>query len=138
MWSKECNECFDLCELFTYFPSSWPDIVCLSIYLSLYIYIGREHHEMNILLFHELLDHVARVDRVLTSPGGSLLLSGRSGVGRSSAVSLVAHMHQIDIVTPHISRSYSLKHFKNDLKNVRNVWCVANMHMISSIFHDTL
>lgn len=85
---------------------------------TLWVCTGREHHEMDILLFHELLDHVSRVDRVLTSPGGSLLLSGRSGVGRSSAVSLVAHMHQIDIVTPHISRSYSLKHFKNDLKNV--------------------
>ena len=74
---------------------------------------------MDVLLFHELLDHIARVDRVLTSPGGSLLLSGRSGVGRTIAVSLVAHMHQLEIVTPHISRSYSLKHFKNDLKAVR-------------------
>ena len=79
---------------------------------------GREHCQLDIYLFHEVLDHIARVDRVLTSPGGSLLLSGQSGVGRHSAVHLVAFMHQLDVATPHVSRSYSLKHFKNDLKSV--------------------
>ena len=79
---------------------------------------GREHHELDILLFHEVLDHIARIDRVLTTPGGSLLLSGRSGVGRRTAVQVAAHMHQMEIVTPHISRTYQLKQFKNDLKTV--------------------
>ena len=80
--------------------------------------LGREYQQLDILLFHEVLDHIARIDRVLTSPGGSLLLSGRSGVGRHTAVSLVAHMHQMEIITPHVSRNYHLKQFKNDLKNV--------------------
>lgn len=90
------------------------------IYLSysLCVRVGRENHELDIVLFHEVLDHIARFDRVLTSPGGSLLLSGRSGVGRRTALLLTAHMHQIEIVTPHISRNYGLKQFKNDLKAV--------------------
>ena len=79
---------------------------------------GREHIELDVFLFREVLDHMARVDRVLTSPRGSLLLSGQSGVGRRTAVRLVAHMHQLEIVTPHISRNYTLKHFRNDLKSV--------------------
>ena len=79
---------------------------------------GREHHELDILLFREVLDHISRVERVLTTPGGSLLLSGRSGVGRRTTVSLVAHMHQIQIFTPHVSRNYTIKHFKADLKTV--------------------
>ena len=82
------------------------------------VYSGREHIELDIFLFHEVLDHMSRVDRVLTCPGGSLLLSGQSGVGRRTAVKLVAHMHHLELVTPHISRSYTLKHFKNDLKTV--------------------
>lgn len=73
---------------------------------------------MDILLFHEVLDNIARADRVLTKPGGSLLLAGRSGVGRRTAVSLVAHMHNMQLFTPKISRGYSLKNFKNDLKTV--------------------
>ena len=79
---------------------------------------------MDIFLFHEVLDHVARVERVLTSPGGSLLLSGRSGVGRRSSVHLVAHLHQLEVVTPRVSRNYSLKHFRNDLKNVSTLYSV--------------
>lgn len=78
--------------------------------------VGREYKELDIIIFHEVLDHMARIDRVLSAPGGSLLLSGRSGVGRRTALSLVAHMHQIEVFTPHISRSYSLKQFKLDLK----------------------
>lgn len=92
---------------------------------------GREHHELDILLFHEVLDHIARIDRVLTSPGGSLLLSGRSGVGRHTAVSLVAHMHQMEIITPHVSRNYQLKQFKNDLKNVSwQLHCCGVLHQL--------
>ena len=75
---------------------------------------------MDILLFHEVLDNMARVDRVLTKPGGSLLLAGRSGVGRRTAVSLVAHMHNMTLFTPKISRGYTIKNFKNDLKTVSN------------------
>ena len=70
-------------------------------------------------IFPEVLEHIASVDRVLSVPGGSLLLAGRSGVGRRTAVQLVAHYHRMEIVTPHISRTYGLKNFKNDLRNVR-------------------
>lgn len=73
---------------------------------------------MDVLVFQEVFDAVARVDRVLTTPGGSLLMAGRSGVGRRSSVTLVAHMHQIEMFTPKITRGYSLKNFKNDLKTV--------------------
>ena len=65
-----------------------------------------------------MLDHVARIDRVLSAPGGSLLLSGRSGVGRRTALSVVAHMHQMEVFTPHITRTYGLKQFKSDLKSM--------------------
>ena len=82
-------------------------------------YTGREQSELDILLFTEVLDHISRVDRVLTQPGGSLLMGGRSGVGRRTAVSLVAFMHQITLYTPNVSRNFGVKQFKNDLKNVR-------------------
>lgn len=82
----------------------------------------RENRDLDILIFHEVLDNMARVDRVLTTPGGSLLLAGRSGVGRRTAVTLVAHMHQMTLFSPKISRGYSLKHFKNDLKTVSAVF----------------
>lgn len=69
-------------------------------------------------MFKEVLDNIARVERVLTMPGGSLLLAGRSGVGRRTAVLLVAHMHHMELITPKMNRGYGIKQFKNDLKTV--------------------
>ena len=71
------------------------------------------------IIFKEVLDNIARVDRVLTSPGGSLLMAGRTGVGRRTAVTLVAFMHQMELVSPKVSRNYGDKQFKTDLKTVR-------------------
>lgn len=58
------------------------------------------------------------MDLVLTQPGGSLVLAGRSGVGRRTAAMLVAHMHQVNVITPKVSRGYGTKQFKTDLKTV--------------------
>ncbi|XP_071781183.2 cytoplasmic dynein 2 heavy chain 1 [Centroberyx gerrardi] len=79
---------------------------------------SRDNRELDLLLFWEVCDFVSRVDRVLSRPGGSLLLAGRSGVGRRTATCLVSHMHGYTLCTPKISRGYTLKHFNNDLKMV--------------------
>lgn len=81
-------------------------------------FTARENRELDILIFKEVLDNIARVDRTLTKPGGSLLMAGRSGVGRRTAVALVAHMHNIQLFTPKVSRGYGLKQFRTDLKSV--------------------
>ncbi|KAF4787703.1 hypothetical protein TURU_168391 [Turdus rufiventris] len=82
------------------------------------IHYGRDKKEIDILLFHEVLSSMSKVDRVLSFPGGSLLLAGRSGVGRRTVTSLVSHMHGAVLITPKISRGYQLKQFKSDLKYV--------------------
>ena len=63
---------------------------------------------------------MSRVDRVITAPGGSLLMAGRSGVGRRTAVSVIANLHGIQLVSPAMGVGYGIKHFRNDLKQVRN------------------
>ena len=50
---------------------------------------------------------MARVERVLTAPGGSLLMAGRSGVGRRTAVSVICHMHRMSVITPKVSLKYT-------------------------------
>ncbi|XP_065136472.1 cytoplasmic dynein 2 heavy chain 1 [Paramisgurnus dabryanus] len=91
---------------------------------------GRENRELDILLFPEVLDYMSRINRVLSSPGGSLLLAGRSGVGRRTATSVVSHMHGATLFTPKISRSYSLKHFKSDLKTVMQLAAVDGQQVV--------
>ncbi|KAF7666054.1 hypothetical protein LDENG_00118150 [Lucifuga dentata] len=79
---------------------------------------SRDNKELDLLIFWEVYDFVSRVDRVLSRPGGSLLLAGRSGVGRHTAACLVSHMHGYTLYTPKVSRGYTLKQFSNDLKMV--------------------
>nr|WAW84826.1 cytoplasmic dynein 2 heavy chain 1 [Halisarca dujardinii] len=79
---------------------------------------SRDQSELNIVVVEEVLEYTARINRVLTSSGGSLLLVGRSGVGRRTLLKLVCFMLNYALVTPKVSRVYGLKHFKNDLKAV--------------------
>ncbi len=63
---------------------------------------------------------------MLTTPGGSLLLAGRSGVGRRTAIGVVASMNNMKLFSPKVSRSYGIKQFKNDLKTVCFFHCYIN------------
>jgi dynein heavy chain 2, cytosolic len=67
------------------------------------------------------LQSVAKIDRVLSSPRGSLLLCGKAGAGRKSAVLLVSLMHGAKVVTLSVTADYTTKHFKKELKAVRKI-----------------
>jgi dynein heavy chain 2 len=87
--------------------------------ISLIIYIlGREGQSLDVVVFREVLDTVAYVDRALSAPHGSLLLAGRAGVGRKSAVRIVSALHGAKLLSLKMGKAYSLKNFKNDLKSV--------------------
>ena len=60
-----------------------------------------------------MLEHLARVDRVLSQDGGHLLLAGRSGVGRRSATTLVAYMLGFHFVTPMVSNTTIFPQYPN-------------------------
>lgn len=79
---------------------------------------GRESQTVDIVVFSEVLSMVACIDRVLSSPYGSLLLAGRPGVGRKSAVRIASALHGAKLVTLNMGKGYNLKNFQNDLKNV--------------------
>ncbi len=80
--------------------------------------LAHDIREIDLIVFNEVLEMMSQVDRIISSPGGSLLMVGRSGVGRRSAVSVVANMHQMQVFTPKVSAGYGLKQFRNDLKQV--------------------
>ena len=78
----------------------------------------RDYKSLRMLLFPEILNHLAYEDRVLSRPGGSLLLIGSSGVGRRSSVTLLCHMQHTQLFTPAVSHKYDLKAFRADLKEL--------------------
>ena len=78
----------------------------------------RESWELAPYCTQEALDMAARYDRVLSQPGGSLLLAGRAGVGRRAAVCLVSALHSARLVTLKMGKNFGLKQFRNELKSV--------------------
>lgn len=54
----------------------------------------------------------------LSAPNSSLILAGRSGVGRKTAVRIVASLYSSRLITLNLSHTYSIKTFKIDLKSV--------------------
>ncbi|CUG03846.1 Hypothetical protein, putative [Bodo saltans] len=79
---------------------------------------GREVRDLNIPLIPESVQWVARMDRVLSKPGGHLLLVGRSGVGRRAAATVAAYLIRMEVVMLNMTRDYSIKSFRNDLRSV--------------------
>lgn len=94
------------------------------------IYYEREERDLNMLLFPESLETIAHIDRVLTSFSGHMLLVGRAGVGRRSALTVASYMLGYEVHTPAISRDYSLKQFNGDVKNVLQIAGVRGEHVV--------
>ncbi len=80
---------------------------------SLHSYARDVRHLDDVHCHQEALDYMARVDRVLSaSSSGSLLMAGRTGAGRRTAVSVVAHANNMTLITPKTSPTYGSFHPK--------------------------
>ena len=89
----------------------------------------REVKDMPIDLFQEVMDHLACADRALSAPRhNDIMLVGRSGVGRRSLVSLIAHMQRLTVFSPATSRKYDDKKWKRDLKQVMQMTGIERQH----------
>ena len=78
----------------------------------------REFRELHFFSFDESVMGIVRLNRALARSGGSVLLVGESGVGKRTTAYLVSHMLNLTFVSPNITRDYSDKEFRRDLKSV--------------------
>lgn len=90
----------------------------------------REEKDLHMLLFDEILDHLAIVERILSEPGGSMLLVGSSGVGRRSATTLIAYMLGYTLFSPSVTRTYDAASFRADLKSILVKAGVEGQHYV--------
>eukprot|EP00898_Chlorokybus_atmophyticus_P001659 jgi/Chlat1/2494/Chrsp175S08714 len=71
---------------------------------------AREHQQLDLLLFPEMLHSLARFDRVLSRPVcGSLLLCGSPGAGRRALTAVAAHARGAEVWRPRVGRGWDLK-----------------------------
>ena len=103
------------------------------IHKELEIY-ARENKELNMLLFPEIVERIARLDRILSEPGGSVLMIGRPGVGRRTCSAISCFMKKnregtpMEIFTPNVGRGYGSKQFMNDLQKAVQAAGVTGDH----------
>jgi len=76
--------------------------------------------ELNVplIVFDSVLDHILRIDRVLSQPLGHLLLVGASGVGKTTLTRFVSWMKGMDVFQIKAGRNYSVFDFDEDLRKV--------------------
>ena len=94
------------------------------------MYYEREERDLNMLLFSEMLEHIAHVDRVLSSSCGHLLMVGRSGVGRRNAATICSYMLGYEFRTLAVSRDYGQKQFGDDIKSALQIAGVKGEHTV--------
>jgi len=90
----------------------------------------REYADLNLLLFPEMLTQISRMDRVLSRPGGSLLLVGAAGVGRKGCVTLLSFLHRARFFTPNVTRHYDLRAFRSEIKDLIRVAGVEGQRVV--------
>lgn len=78
----------------------------------------REFRELPFFSFEESIMGLVRLNRALARPGGSVLLVGESGVGKRTSAQLVSHMLNMTLISTNITREYTEKEFRRDLKTV--------------------
>ncbi|CBZ28360.1 dynein heavy chain, point mutation [Leishmania mexicana MHOM/GT/2001/U1103] len=103
--------------------------------------------ELNLVIFNYVLEHVARISRVLHQPGGHVLLIGVGGSGRRSCARLGAFIQECDYRTTTPAKDYDHSDFLDDIrqlllqtgqKGYSTAFVLADSQIISETFLEDI
>eukprot|EP01013_Petalomonas_cantuscygni_P031314 TRINITY_DN574_c0_g2_i1.p1 TRINITY_DN574_c0_g2~~TRINITY_DN574_c0_g2_i1.p1 ORF type:complete len:4319 (+),score=1484.83 TRINITY_DN574_c0_g2_i1:236-13192(+) len=77
---------------------------------------NRDYADLAFPYMNEIYEYVSVVDRIISRPGGSILFCAETGCCRRAVVSIVACQLRFEVVTLNMSKDYSAKNFRADLK----------------------
>jgi len=74
--------------------------------------------KMNLVLFDQAMEHIARISRIIDLPVGNALLVGVGGSGKQSLSKLSAFILGYEVVRILVSTNYTMADLKTDLQNM--------------------
>ncbi|GIX99968.1 dynein heavy chain 7, axonemal [Caerostris darwini] len=73
---------------------------------------------LDMVIFRYVLEHLSRLCRILSMPGGNALLVGVGGSGRQSVTKLASFITGQWLFQPEITKNYGLTEWRDDIKRV--------------------
>ena len=73
---------------------------------------------MDLVLFKQVILHIARINRIIQNPGGNAMLVGVGGSGKQSLCRLVAHMSEFDVRQISVTSNYGVEDLKEQLRSI--------------------
>ncbi|NXF09729.1 DYH9 protein, partial [Smithornis capensis] len=86
---------------------------------------------MNLVLFEDAMCHVCRINRVLESPRGNVLLVGVGGSGKQSLTRLAAFLSSLEVFQITLRKGYGIPDLKADLANL---YLKAGVKNVGTVF----
>ncbi|KAF7401616.1 hypothetical protein HZH68_007436 [Vespula germanica] len=91
---------------------------------------------LDLILFHDAVEHICRIVRVISQPRGNMLLVGIGGSGRQSVSRIAAYMCELTTFQIAVTKQYRVMEFREDLKKLYSMAGVENKPT-SFLFNDT-
>lgn len=79
---------------------------------------SEEEVNVDLVLHHDMLDHILRIDRVLRQHQGHMILVGPSTSGKSTLARFVAWINGLKTVQLRVHSKYTIEDFDNTLRDI--------------------
>ena len=86
----------------------------------------RENDELYMTYFDENLQNCKIIDRIITKDYNNLLLIGTYGIGRKKSVRVVSSFKNYELYSLNLTKGYSIKDFKKNIKDLFNIVVLEN------------